>query len=332
MFRASAKASGGSLDPIMPMRVGGDGPSLFFVHPMIGLSWCYLALLPHVDAKYPLYGLQARGVLRPELLPAAMPEMARDYADQIQQAQPAGPYQLFGWSLGGNIAFAVAEELERRGEQVGLLVIVDSSLVDLEKLAVNDELWSHYNMVLAQFGYVPALTATDPDPGARMLELVKRRRGMGLDEWPDTQVTALLQVIKNNVALSAGHKPGRVHCPMLFFSCISNPPALAEKLETWRSFVDGPIEAVELDCDHRHVLLPAPAAQIGSALTGQMARAAMPAASAASAASAAGTVGTAAASSPAELDALSDEDLDELLRAALAQRDRRRGSTDGSDS
>ena len=34
----------------------------------------------------------------------------------------------------------------------------------------------------------------------------------------------------------------------------------------------------------------------------------------------------------AELDALSDEDLDELLRAALAQRNRRRAIADGSDS
>jgi hypothetical protein len=34
----------------------------------------------------------------------------------------------------------------------------------------------------------------------------------------------------------------------------------------------------------------------------------------------------------AELDALSDEDLDELLRAALAQRNQRRANAGGSDS
>ena len=34
----------------------------------------------------------------------------------------------------------------------------------------------------------------------------------------------------------------------------------------------------------------------------------------------------------AELDALSDDDLDELLRAALAQRNRRRANASGSDS
>ena len=273
VFRSTAKAAGGILDPVMPLRVGGDGPALFCVHPMIGLSWCYLALLPHIDPRYPLYGLQARGVRRPEPLPVTMLEMARDYADRIREAQPAGPYHLLGWSLGGNIAFAITEELERRGEQVGLLVILDSNLTDLDTLPVTFEPRSFYNMILAQFGYVPAITPADPEPEARMLELVRRRPGLGLDEWPDKRVHALHRVIKNNVAVAASHQPGRVHCPMLFFSCRGNPPALAEKLETWRSFVDGPIEAVELDCDHDHILLPEPVARIGPALTGQLARA-----------------------------------------------------------
>ena len=69
-----------------------------------------------------------------------------------------------------------------------------------------------YNLVLAQFGYVPALTPADPDPEARMLELVRRRPGSGLDEWPDQRLRALQRVIKNNVFVARGHRPGRVHC------------------------------------------------------------------------------------------------------------------------
>jgi thioesterase domain-containing protein len=273
VFRATAKAAGGILDPVMPMRVDGDGPALFCVHPMIGLSWCYLALLPHVDARYPLYGLQARGVRQPEPLPVSMAEMARDYTDQVRKVQPAGPYYLLGWSLGGNIAFAIAEELERRGERVGLLIILDSSLAGLDAVPASTEPWRFYNIILAQFGYVPAITPADPEPEARMLELVRRRPGLGLDDWPDRRVRALQRVIKNNLAVMVTHQPGRVHCPMLFFSCVSNPPALAEKLETWRSFVDGPIEAVELDCDHNLILLPETAERIGQAIGKQLARA-----------------------------------------------------------
>lgn len=274
LFRATAKAAGGILDLIMPMRIGGDGPRLFCAHPIVGLSWCYLALLPHVDARYPLYGLQARGLRRPEPLPTSMTEMARDYADQIRKVQPAGPYHLFGWSLGGNIAFAIAEELERRGEQIGLLVILDSNLSAIDAIPLSNQPWRIYNLVLAQFGYMPALTPAEPEPEARMLELVRRRPGMGLDEWPEQRVRALQRVINNNVVVACTQQPGRVRCPLLFFSATRNPPTLAEKLDSWRSFVDGPIEVVELDCDHRHMLLPEPVARIGPALSEQLAVAA----------------------------------------------------------
>lgn len=271
LHRATARAAGGILDLVMPLRVG-DGPALFCAPPVVGLSWCYMALLPHVDDRFPLYGLQCRGLRRPEPLPATMPEMAQDYADQIRAVQPSGPYQLLGWSLGGNVAFAIAEELEHRGEQVGLLVILDSSLASPEAIALNNDAWMIYNLVLAQFGYVPALTPAEQAPEARMLELVRRRPGLGLDDWPDSRVRALQRVIKNNVNVAHHHRPGRVRCPLLLFSATRNPPGLAEKIESWRQFVDGPIEAIELDCDHRHLLLPEPIAKIGPALSGQLAR------------------------------------------------------------
>jgi thioesterase domain-containing protein/peptidoglycan/xylan/chitin deacetylase (PgdA/CDA1 family) len=273
LSRATARAAGGVLDLVMPIR-SGDGPALFCAHPVVGLSWCYLALLPHVDERYPLYGLQARGLRQPEPVPASMTEMARDYADQIRKVQPAGPYHLLGWSLGGNIAFAIAEELERRGEQIGLLVILDSRLTDFESNALRDEPWMTYNLVLTQFGYVPALTPADPVPEARMVELVRRRPGLGLDDWPEQRVRALQRVIKNNVSVACEYQPGRVHCPLLFCSSTQNPPGLAEKLDSWRSYVDGPIEAIEVDCDHRHMLLPEHAARIGPAVSGALARAA----------------------------------------------------------
>lgn len=269
--RAAARAAGGILDLVMPMRVSGDGPPLFCAHPLVGLSWCYMALLPHLDDGYPLYGLQARGLRRPEPVPATMREMATDYADQVRRKQPTGPYHLLGMSLGGNIAFAIAEELERRGEQVGLLVVLDANMVSLEEIEM--EPWMVYNLVLAQFGYVPAVTEGEPDPEARMLEAVRRQPGLGLDEWPDQRLRALQRVITNNIAVARGYQPGRVHCPMLFFSAARNEPTLAEKLENWASFVNGPIEVVELDCDHRQMLLPEPMLRLAPALSNRMARA-----------------------------------------------------------
>ncbi|WP_394814731.1 amino acid adenylation domain-containing protein [Streptomyces millisiae] len=48
------------------------------------------------------------------------------YADLVESLQSEGPCVLFGYSLGGNLAFEVAKELESRGRQVSDVIIMDS--------------------------------------------------------------------------------------------------------------------------------------------------------------------------------------------------------------
>lgn len=50
-----------------------------------------------------------------------------DYADLIQGAQKEGPYVLMGYSAGGNLAFEVAKELNRKGRVVSDLILIDST-------------------------------------------------------------------------------------------------------------------------------------------------------------------------------------------------------------
>lgn len=278
-LRATTRAAGGALDMVLPLRVGGSSPPLFCAPPVVGLSWSYSALLPHIPAEQPLYGLQtSRGLQRPEPLPANMAELVADLADQLRIVQPSGPYHLLGWSLGGIIALALAEELQRRGEQLRLLVILDAVPVIRDGMPVvphgpspdTDDRWFLYNFVLAEFGYRPTLTAQDAEPEARMLELVRRRPGLGLDEWPDQRVLALLRVIRNNVALARAYRPGRVDCPLLFCAA-RNPPRLEVKLARWQLVVTGPVDVMEVDCLHNHMMLTEPAARIGAAITTMLA-------------------------------------------------------------
>jgi hybrid polyketide synthase/nonribosomal peptide synthetase FtdB len=48
------------------------------------------------------------------------------YADLMESLQKDGPYVLFGYSLGGNLAFEVAKVLQKRGQKVEKVVIMDS--------------------------------------------------------------------------------------------------------------------------------------------------------------------------------------------------------------
>ena len=115
-----------SLEVILPLRPFGNLPPLFCVHPAAGLSWCYSGLLQHIRADYPIYGLQARSFNQPEVLPRTLQEMVADYLGQIRAIQPAGPYHLLGWSFGGLVAYSLGSHLQLQGEQVPLLVLLDS--------------------------------------------------------------------------------------------------------------------------------------------------------------------------------------------------------------
>ncbi|HET6706752.1 amino acid adenylation domain-containing protein, partial [Amycolatopsis sp.] len=91
-----AEARDSAFDPVLPLRTGGDLPPLFCVHPVGALSWSYVGLLPHLDPRRPVYGLQARGLAGDEPLPASLEEMAADYLGRLREIQPAGPYHLLG--------------------------------------------------------------------------------------------------------------------------------------------------------------------------------------------------------------------------------------------
>jgi amino acid adenylation domain-containing protein len=56
----------------------------------------------------------------------ALQHLVTVHADTIQAQQPAGPYRLLGWSAGGSIALAVANELERRGESLSYVGMLDA--------------------------------------------------------------------------------------------------------------------------------------------------------------------------------------------------------------
>jgi thioesterase domain-containing protein len=53
-------------------------------------------------------------------------EMASHYLEALQTVQPEPPYLLGGWSLGGLIAFEMAQQLRQSGREVALVALIDT--------------------------------------------------------------------------------------------------------------------------------------------------------------------------------------------------------------
>ncbi|WP_218038469.1 amino acid adenylation domain-containing protein [Acrocarpospora pleiomorpha] len=120
----------GGFEPLLPLRASGDLPPLFCAHPPAGFAWLYGGLLPHLDPRRPLYGLQAPQLSGEDFHPADLRDLGRAYADRVTAVQPHGPYHLFGWSFGGQVAYAMATALRERGEQVAFLGVLDTFPMD----------------------------------------------------------------------------------------------------------------------------------------------------------------------------------------------------------
>ena len=107
---------------------GGPNPPFFLVAGMFGnvLNLRHLASLVGTDR--PFFGLQARGLYGDEQPHETFEEMASAYLEEIRTVQPHGPYFIGGFSGGGITAFEMAHQLKAAGEEVAMLLLLDSIL------------------------------------------------------------------------------------------------------------------------------------------------------------------------------------------------------------
>jgi thioesterase domain-containing protein/acyl carrier protein len=111
---------------IVPIQPYGDCPPLFCVHPAGGMVQCYMGLSRLLGAEQPLYGLQSKGLEPNQPALISIEEMAASYIQDLRAIQPHGPYHLAGWSLGGIVAYEIAQQLTAQQEEVRMLALFES--------------------------------------------------------------------------------------------------------------------------------------------------------------------------------------------------------------
>jgi amino acid adenylation domain-containing protein len=112
---------------LLPLNAAVRGARpVFCLHGGFGTVFDYEPLARRLEGRRQVLGLQSRMLVDPSWTDQSLDAMAADYAHEIRRAQPQGPYSLIGWSLGGLLAGLVAAELERCGERIDCLAMVDS--------------------------------------------------------------------------------------------------------------------------------------------------------------------------------------------------------------
>ena len=111
---------------LVVLQAEGEDPPLFFFHAAGGNVICYRHVIRHLGPGRRMFGFAYPHQDRIPALRLSIPEMAARYIESIKRIQPAGPYFLIGYSLGGNIAYEAARQLRARGDRMALVVLVDS--------------------------------------------------------------------------------------------------------------------------------------------------------------------------------------------------------------
>ena len=133
---------------LVPMHTDGADATtapFFLVAGMFGnvLNLRHLANLVGRERRF--FAIQAQGLRGDEKPHETFDEMARAYLAEVREVQPHGPYYLGGFSGGGITAYEMAQQLRAAGEEVALVVLLDTPLAHpLETLRPIDKAVIHW--------------------------------------------------------------------------------------------------------------------------------------------------------------------------------------------
>ncbi len=114
---------------LVTVRMGAPAaakPPVFLIHDADGQVLLYHNLAFRLDEGRAVHGLQPLIDEHGQPVHTRIEDMARHYVAQIKTQQPSGPYAVGGLCAGGVIAFEVALQLQKQGDRVGLVALIDA--------------------------------------------------------------------------------------------------------------------------------------------------------------------------------------------------------------
>jgi acetoacetyl-CoA synthetase len=113
--------------PLVQLRNGNAAaPPIFLAHGIGSNVLDLLALAAQLKTDRAIYAMQALGIYGNAEPHERVEDMASFYLAEMRKIQPAGPYTLIGYSLGGLVMFEIAQRLHAHDEDVAMLAMLDT--------------------------------------------------------------------------------------------------------------------------------------------------------------------------------------------------------------
>jgi amino acid adenylation domain-containing protein len=248
--------------PLVKFKENVTEQPFFCVHAVGGTVISYMSLARHLGENQPFYSFQSRGINGEPLPPLDIESMAADYIDQMLLAQPEGPYNLGGWSMGGVVAFEMARQLRLKGKEVSLLAIFDAAAPSLNATVRS------YGEIEAILGFAQTLQLpihklvvsaeqlselTMDELLAFLLEKAKEAEIMPMDIGL-SDIKRYYEVFKANLNALASYRPQRGGGKLVLFRAAEQSlDHLKDSMMGWDSLVDD-VEVIDVPGDHYSML------------------------------------------------------------------------------
>lgn len=235
----------------MSRRAGGR--RFFCVHGIGGHVLVFGPLARRLEDDVDFYAFEATGRSDAARGDTTIEAMAERYVRDMRRVQPAGPYAVGGYSMGGVVALEMAHQLQQQGEHVDLVAMLDTTVRPPSLVGVRARALEFVSRAL---GVYPPVTAPYDSLEEGAHELARRIEG-GIDP---SDLVHFAEIYLANGEAWSGYEPPTYEGDVLLFytnagsnSPIPEPaePERAADVLGWTAYVDpAHIQVVPLPGDH----------------------------------------------------------------------------------
>jgi amino acid adenylation domain-containing protein len=242
---------------------------IFCLHGVGGGVMFYRDLVNHMTVDVNFYGIQVpeycktiedndertNSYEKSYMTFTDLEEMAAYHLKEIRGLQPEGPYRLMGYSSGGIVAYEIARQLNRMGENVTRLVMLDTHL-PLNSRCIKKNITPRLC-----FRFVKNLTpwlidfCRDPENRRRFRRRIIKMTGNPAHLWYDLKNEKRRGLLQQQVKLLRAYNPGTYHGDVILIRSrvqdLLNPKP---KDYGWSRYVAGKIDVYEVPGNHRSIL------------------------------------------------------------------------------
>jgi thioesterase domain-containing protein len=223
---------------------------LFCVHPAGGTVLCYLELARNLDGDLPVYGLQAQGLDGIATPLESVAAMAAAYIAAMKSVQPAGPYQVCGWSTGGIIAFEIARQLTAAAEEVPVVVLFDSAIPRDGEAFDEKDLVSLLGMLFPDED-LSGIQELDRQQQLEAFQARAERAQLLFAGAPTSQVARIYDVLQAGMKAVSEYRPGPLRTPLTIIRAAGQAtPMHADPLLGWEPWANAGAVVEDVTCTH----------------------------------------------------------------------------------